>query len=115
MISLLLFFIPFLSGIASSVTHSPLLGLLSVISIFGTTALNPVCRKREVLWIFLLTSLSTIPLNVSFLLYFYRLPHFYTPFRLFVFSVGFLMRYLLLLNMEEIIFCWIGYKIWGPG
>ena len=108
-----LFSIPPVLGIVSAISHSLFWGAISLFIILGAVAINPLCKGKEVLWIFVLTSFATLPCNVIFMLYFYKIPHAPTLFHIFVFCVGFLIRYLLVLSMEEIVFCRIGYWIWG--
>ena len=108
-----LFSIPPVLGIVSAISHSLFWGAISLFFILGAVALNPLCKGKEVLWIFVLTSFATLPCNVIFMLYFYKIPYTPTLFHIFVFCVGFLIRYLLVLSMEEIVFCRIGYWIWG--
>lgn len=49
---------------ASVLRSSWILAILAAGSIFAVVALVPLCRRRESLWVFLITAVATIPLNI---------------------------------------------------
>ena len=61
--SMLLLGVPFIMGIIAVCCKNFLIGALSIFAMFILLGL-PICRYRENLWIFFLTTITTIPINV---------------------------------------------------
>lgn len=61
--SMLLLGVPFVLSIAAVCSKSLLIGVLSIFAMFLSLCL-PVCKNRESLWTFFLTTITTIPINI---------------------------------------------------
>ncbi len=62
--------IPFLLGLAAVILHAPFVHILCFVSHFLLLRFVPLFKGRENLWMFLMTALSAIPVNIGFLIEF---------------------------------------------
>ena len=61
-LQLLSFLVPF--ALAVAIWYSAVFGVLSVLTLILLILLLPVCRKRENLWMFVMASITLLPINI---------------------------------------------------
>ena len=57
---------PFLSSAFSLLHNRILISIIALSMIVVFVAINPTCRQRESLWLFVMVAVSSIPLNLHF-------------------------------------------------
>lgn len=57
---------PFLSSAFSLLHNRVLISIIALSMIVVLVAINPTCRQRESLWLFVMVAVSSIPLNLHF-------------------------------------------------
>ncbi len=63
-LNVLLPFLPFAISWLAVRNGSPFLGIVSILAIYLVVALLPYTKRHENIWIFLLSSISNIPINI---------------------------------------------------
>ncbi len=63
-LNVLLPFLPFAISWLAVHNGSPFLGIVSILAIYLVVALLPYTKRHENIWIFLLSSISNIPINI---------------------------------------------------
>lgn len=83
--------------------------ILSVLFIVGVV---PGCRQHENMWLFVLTAIGSMPINISLTHYIIDFGIFETGFPVLGIVVTSVEIYLLLLGVEEIVIGVLGRMIW---
>ena len=83
--------------------------ILSVLFIVGVV---PGCRQHENMWLFVLTAIGSMPINISLTQYIIDFGIFETGFPVLGIVVTSVEIYLLLLGVEEIVIGVLGRMIW---
>lgn len=89
-----------------------LLAVISLVTIFLCISICDICKKHESLWLFVLSGIATIPVNIQISLiaskYFSRIWG-----DAFIFNfIYFPLAYSMLLSIEEILLGIVGRMIW---
>lgn len=100
-----------ISGIAAR-TMSLFWLLALIVSVLFIVAVIPWCRQHENMWLFVLTAIGSVPINITLTRYIIDMDIFETGFPVLGVLVTSLEVYLLLLGIEEIIIGVLGRMIW---
>lgn len=100
-----------ISGIAAR-TMSLFWFVVLIVSILFIVAVVPWCRQHENMWLFVLTAIGSVPINITLTRYIIDMEIFETGFPVLGVLVTSLEIYLLLLGIEEIIIGVLGRMIW---
>lgn len=100
-----------ISGIAAR-TRSLFWLVVLIVSILFIVAVVPWCRHHENMWLFVLTAIGSVPINITLTRYIIDMDIFETGFPVLGVLVTSLEIYLLLLGTEEIIIGVLGRMIW---
>lgn len=83
-----------------------------IVSILFIVAVVPWCRQHENMWLFVLTAIGSVPINITLTRYIIDMGILETGFPVLGVLVTSLEIYLLLLGIEEIIIGVLGRMIW---
>jgi len=100
-----------ISGIAAR-TMSLFWFVVLIVSILFIVAVVPWCRQHENMWLFVLTAIGSVPINITLTRYIIDMGILETGFPVLGVLVTSLEIYLLLLGIEEIIIGVLGRMIW---
>ena len=100
-----------ISGIAAR-TLSLFWFAVLILSVLFIVAVVPCCRQHENLWLFVLTAIGSVPINIILTQYITDLGILETGFPVIGVVVTSVEIYLLLLGIEEIIVGVLGRMIW---
>lgn len=100
-----------ISGIAAR-TMSLFWLVALIVSVLFIVAVIPWCRQHENMWLFVLTAIGSVPINITLTRYIIDMDIFETGFPVLGVLVTSLEVYLLLLGIEEIIIGVLGRMIW---
>lgn len=100
-----------ISGIAAR-TMSLFWFVVLIVSILFIVAVVPWCRLHENMWLFVLTAIGSVPINITLTRYIIDMGILETGFPVLGVLVTSLEIYLLLLGIEEIIIGVLGRMIW---
>lgn len=99
------------SGYAAAF-YSRGLAILALFLIIIAVAINPICKKHESLWIFVMTSIATIPINTSLAIKYSRVLMLLYSDNIVGRVVLFLIIYSVLFSVEQTTLGIIGCLIW---
>ncbi len=100
-----------ISGIAAR-TMSLFWLVVLIVSLLFIVAVIPWCRQHENMWLFVLTAIGSVPINITLTRYVIDMGILETGFPVLGVLVTSLEIYLLLLGIEEIIIGVLGRMIW---
>lgn len=100
-----------ISGIAAR-TMSLYWLVVLIVSVLFIVAVIPWCRQHENMWLFVLTAIGSVPINITLTRYVIDMGILETGFPVLGVLVTSLEIYLLLLGIEEIIIGVLGRMIW---
>ena len=103
--------LPILLSAAGVINHSPILIALLPFALLTAAAFTPWARNRENVWLFLLTAVSGIPINIMLIRRLLGLPVFESCFFLLTVFRGAAL-YIMLLSAEELMLGVITRMIW---
>lgn len=83
-----------------------------IVSVLFIVAVVPWCRQHENMWLFVLTAIGSVPINITLTRYIIDMGILETGFPVLGVLVTSLEIYLLLLGIEEIIIGVLGRMIW---
>lgn len=86
--------------------------ILSIMSVLFIVAVVPWCRQHENMWLFVLTAIASVPINITLTRYTIDIGIFETGFPFLGKLITSLEIFLLLLGIEEIIVGVLGRMIW---
>lgn len=100
-----------ISGIVAK-TMSLFWLIILIVSVLFIVAVVPWCRQYENMWLFVLTAIGSVPINITLTHYILDIGIFETDFPVVGVLITSLEIYLLLLGIEEIIIGVLGRMIW---
>ncbi|MGN0370104.1 MAG: hypothetical protein ACI4EW_06115 [Butyrivibrio sp.] len=100
-----------ISGIVAK-TMSLFWLIILIVSVLFIVAVVPWCRQHENMWLFVLTAIGSVPINITLTHYILDIGIFETDFPVVGVLITSLEIYLLLLGIEEIIIGVLGRMIW---
>lgn len=100
-----------ISGIAAR-TMSLFWLVVLIVSLLFIVAVIPWCRQHENMWLFVLTAIGSVPINITLTRYVIDMGILETGFPVLGVLVTSLEIYLILLGIEEIIIGVLGRMIW---
>lgn len=100
-----------ISGIAAR-TMSLFWFVVLIVSVLFIVEVVPWCRQYENMWLFVLTAIGSVPINISMTRYIIDWGIFETGFPIFGVVVTSIEIYLLILGIEEIVIGVLGRIIW---
>lgn len=100
-----------ISGMAAR-TMSLFWFIVLIVSVLFIVGVVSWCRQHENMWLFALTALGSVPINISLTRYIIDIGIFETGFPILGMVVTSIEIYLLLLGLEEIIIGVLGRMIW---
>ena len=100
-----------ISGVAAR-TMSLFWFVVLIASVLFIVGVVPWCRQHENMWLFVLTAIGSVPINISLTHYIIDIGIFETGFPILGMVVTSIEIYLLLLGIEEIVIGVLGRMIW---
>lgn len=100
-----------ISGVAAR-TKSLFWSVVLILSVLFIVGVVPWCRQHENMWLFVLTAIGSMPINISLTHYIINWGIFETGFPVLGIVVTSIEIYLLLLGVEEIVIGVLGRMIW---
>ena len=100
-----------ISGVAAR-TMSLFWFVVLIAAVLFIVGVVPWCRQHENMWLFVLTAIGSVPINITLTHYILDIGIFETDFPVLGVFITSLEIYLLLLGIEEIIIGVLGRMIW---